>query len=95
MFDILLLLGLTTAPPAPPVAGTCYLLEPLPVSCVMRQQPYGVRYVYTEQSVYRFRPVWWGVYTINKEGIEQGSDRCNTRGTNLVCLNTFSFISDK
>jgi hypothetical protein len=95
MFDILLLLGLTAAPDVPAVSGKCYWLEPSPVDCVMVQKPYGTRLVYTKESVYSFRPVWWGVYTINKDGATQGSDRCNYKGSDIVCLKTFSFISDK
>lgn len=94
MLNILLILGLAVDPSAPSVAGTCRGLEDKPVRCVMTKQPYGIMYVYTGESVYRFRPVWKNVYSVIKDSQPVPSAICNQKGDDLLCLNKFSFISD-
>ena len=95
MLNILLILGLAVDPNAPSVAGSCRGLEGRPVDCVLNKQPYGIRYVYTEESVYRFRPVWKNVYSVIKDGQPLGSATCVPKGSDFLCINSFSFISDQ
>lgn len=95
MLNILLILGLAVDPNAPSVAGSCRGLGDRPVACVLNKQPYGIRYVYTEESVYRFRPVWKNVYSVVKDGQPVGSAHCTFKENDLLCTNSFSFISDQ
>ena len=94
MFHIMLILGLAVDPGVETIKGTCHGLESNPVPCRLQKQPYGVHYVTDEKVVYKFRPVWWGVYNMSINGKFYRSAHCKPTDSNLVCTNTFTFISN-
>jgi len=92
----MLLMGWSYQPNLNNIGGTCHGLADKPVPCLMQQQPYGIRYVTDGQSVYQYRPVWFGgVYNVSKDGVPLHSDQCNPKGSDHICLRTITFISDK
>ena len=94
MFQLALLFGLAVVPGVENIKGTCHGLDDKPVPCRMQMQPYGNYYVTDEKVVYHFRRVWWGVYDMNINRKPYKAANCKLTSTNLICTNTFSFISD-
>ena len=92
---LFLMIGWTTVPDLNNIKGTCHGLEEKPVVCYMQEQPYGIRYVTDGNSVYQYRPVWWGgIYSVTRDGQPLGSDTCTTTERRHICLKTFIFIPD-
>ena len=94
MFHILLILGLTFDPNAVTVEGKCVGLEKRTVECKMQSHRYGRHYVTDGKVVYYFRQVWWGVYDMSIDGTPHKTAKCSFTEDNLVCTNTFTFISE-
>ena len=94
MLELMLLLGLAVDPEAETITGTCRGLQEKPVPCLLQEHPYGIKYVTDGEVVYQFRPVWWGVYDMSINGKPYKAASCSPKENDLICTNTFTFISD-
>ena len=94
MFEFMLLFGFAVDPGAESITGTCRGLYEKPVPCLMQKHPYGIHYVTDGKVVYQFRPVWWGVYDMQINRHPYKAANCSPKDNDLICTNTFTFISD-
>jgi len=93
---LLLALGLSYQPGVNNIPGTCHVLHSEPVPCLMQEQPFGIRYVTDGQSVYTFRPIFFGgYYDVSKNHEPWRGDTCTVRDSDIICHKTLVFISDK
>ena len=92
---LLLLFGYTTTQDVAHIYGICKGISEAPVPCVMKEQPFGVKYVTDGESVYQLRPVFWGgFYSVSKDGSPLMGDQCKTRNNDIYCHNTVIFITN-
>lgn len=90
----MLLFGLATDSVVETAVGSCHSLASKPVPCKMQVLSSG-RVLVTDYKVdYKFRQVWWGVYDMSINSTPYKAAHCTKKDLNLLCKNTFSFISD-
>lgn len=91
-----LLLGYPTNRDAVYITGRCRGVYTKSVPCVVKEQPFGVKYISDYRNIWRIRPVFWGGHSEILHSDGKGMhDICRMRGKDIYCLNSLVFISDE
>jgi len=76
--------------------GVCRESNQRSVPCVMKEQPFGVRYISDYHSTWRIRTVFFGGHSeILHIGGDGFHDVCKIRDKDIYCLNSIVFLADE